>query len=56
MHGVEVYARPDRPPDASWGDEGERLRNPSVSGAEGPASALHRQQPRDLLGVHTPRA
>src|ERR1700730_8368338 len=26
MHGVGVYAGPDRPPDASWGDEGERLR------------------------------
>jgi hypothetical protein len=25
MHGVGVYAGPDRPPGASWGDVGERL-------------------------------
>jgi hypothetical protein len=51
MHGVGVYAGPDRPPDASWGDEGERLREAYSERAEGPSSALGREQAGDLLGV-----
>ena len=47
MHGVGVYAGPDRPPDASWGDEGERLPKRMLLWSSRPAGAsmmVHKQR------------